>query len=316
MILLEEHVVTSSEGNDGLCQPLQELLDLRWSSYRKALKRCRKKFSKKAVHALRVEIRRMQSMLCLLSAALPRELILPLECELRKRIKALSRLRDTHVQIDAIAEMLDDEPELEPFHGWLCRRERRLGRRLEQTLAEASTGKVARRVSQVSRALRDFAKNAVREQNLEDVLVEATGRAFEDVTRNYRRLTAANIAAIHRMRVAFKRFRYMVEALARVLPGITDRQLRALQAYQSRMGRIQDAEVLLKRAEKFARKGKLDKSAFRTFRGKMLASRARLVKGFLASADRLLTFWPPPSRPMSQGRRSNGIVYSPARHRR
>ena len=316
MILLEEQLVPPNAAREDLYQVLQELLKLRWSSYRKALKRCRRKFSKKSVHALRVEIRRMQSTLALLGAALPHDLILPLECELRERIKALSRLRDTHIQIDAIAEMLDHEPKLKPFHAWLRRRERRLGKRLDRTLAEARTGPATRRALQMRRALHDRSEDGEREANLEAVLLGAAGRAFEDVIRHYRHVTPANVAAIHRMRVAFKRFRYMAEALAGVISGITERQLRAMQTYQSRMGQIQDAEVLLKRAEKFARKGKWDEGCFRAFQSKMLRRRARLVKGFLASADRLLTFWPPQSRQMSQTRRSNGTVHSPARYRR
>src|SRR5262245_19862192 len=154
MILLEEHLVAPTETSDDLLQGLREVLELRWSSYRKALKRCRRKFSEKAVHALRVEIRRMQSMLLLLGAALPPDSVLPLQCELRARLKALSRLRDTHVQIDALAKLLDDQPELKSFRDWLRRRERRLTKRLKRELTEAHTDKATRRVLRMDRRLR------------------------------------------------------------------------------------------------------------------------------------------------------------------
>jgi CHAD domain-containing protein len=316
MILLEERLVTGTEPRKDLHQALEELLKRRWSSYGKALKRCRKKFSKKPVHALRVEIRRMQSTLSLLSAALPPDLILPLECELRDRIKALSRLRDTHIQIDATAEMLDAQPELKPFHGWLRRRERRLRKRLKRRLAEGRASRATPCLSRMRRALHDLSEYVEREQELEARLFRAVERTFVEVVRHYHHLASTNVAAVHRMRVAFKRFRYMAEALAGVVSDITGRQLRAMQVYQSRMGEIQDAEVLLKRAKKFAGKGKWDKGSFRAFRAKMLRRRARVTKAFLASADRLLTFWPPQSRQVPYGRRTNGTLHSPARYRR
>ena len=315
MILLEENFVGHREAGNDLRESLERLLDLRWSCYRKALKQCRKKFSKKSVHELRVEIRRMQSTLALLEAVLPHDLILPLECELRNRIKALSRLRDTQVQMDTVAEMLDESPELESFHKWLKHRECRLAKRLERTLAEARMGQMTRRVSRLIRALRDLAENRHRRRNLDAMLTRATSHAFKSVAVYHRHLAPENVAAIHEMRVAFKRFRYMAEGLAKVLPGISERQLRAMQAYQSSMGEIQDVDVLIKRTEKLAKRGKLGEDFFQRFRKKLLLRRAGLVKRFLASAHRLFKFWPLGAQRESNGKTIHGIVYSPARHR-
>src|SRR5438876_5883084 len=167
MILLEEQFVTGTEAADGVHQSLEELLDLRWRSYRKAFKRCRKKSSEKSVHGLRVEIRRILSTLALVAAAVPPQEARALECELKERLKALSRLRDTQVQIDAIAEMLEDAPELKEFHEWLRCRERRLIKRLKGELAEARTNKAARRIERLTGAVREASGSGNEEQKLE-----------------------------------------------------------------------------------------------------------------------------------------------------
>jgi len=88
---------------------------------------------------------------------------------------------------------------------------------------------------------------------------------------------------IHRIRIAFKKFRYMVEALSGIMPGISDRQVRAMQAYQKSMGKIQDVEVLLARLEKFVKREDVTEGLLSSFRRNMLSRRASLVKRFLAS---------------------------------
>src|SRR5262249_35042778 len=148
----------------------------------------------------------------------------------------LSNLRDTHVQIDAISTMLEDSPELELFYEWLRRKERRLVKRVGGELAKARTRRSTRMVSQFGRLLHGLAERGDEERNPMLVLVQATRRAFENVIVCYEDIGPENVPAIHRMRTAFKKFRYMVEALAGVVSGITDRQLRAMQAYQTRMG--------------------------------------------------------------------------------
>lgn len=291
MIRLDDHFIFPSEGSDKLSQALAELLDRRWSCYRKALKRCRKKFTEKSVHALRVEIRRMLSTLALLSALLPREVIEMLEIELRSTLKALSRLRDTHVQIDALGQMLERDPQLQTFLEWLQRKEGRLSKRLERHLGQTRTGKATRLVTRLICSLHEPEQPDAAPREVKAVLVRATGGAFQSVVTRCRQVNAANIPAIHRTRVAFKKFRYMIEALAEVLPGIPESQLRAMQNYQTRMGKIQDAEVLLARADKFAKRAEANQ--LEPLRRRLLQRRTRLVRDFVSRADELFEFWPP-----------------------
>src|ERR1051326_2776337 len=206
MILLEEQTIFHGEVTEGAHQALADLLHRRWRSYRKAFKSCRSEFSEKSVHALRVEIRRMLSTLALVAVAAAHKAA-DLECELQDRLKALSRLRDTQVQIDAIGEMLAQAPELKGFRSWLRRRERRLIKRLQGELAETRMGKASRCIRRLIGALEESANTDNAQQALTGRLISATGRAFETVKTRYRSAGSRDLAMIHRIRIAFKKFR-------------------------------------------------------------------------------------------------------------
>ena len=115
---------------------------------------------------------------------------------------------------------------------------------------------------------------------------------------------ATDPPTIHRLRVAFKMFRYTVESLAQVRPGTGGRRLRALHDYQTRMGEIQDIEVLLARAKRFVRKRESAQDALETFEEELRRRRARLVQRFMASLDQLWDCWPSPSAPAATGRKA------------
>ena len=87
------------------------------------------------------------------------------------------------------------------------------------------------------------------------MLLRSVDRAFSRTRQLRARIDPRDTRTIHRTRVAFKKFRYMVEALAEYLPG-GDRPSAwpAMRHYQTMMGEIQDAEVLLRTLDKFLRK--------------------------------------------------------------
>ena len=314
MIGLNEHFVESPESAARLRQGLENALDDRWSNYHQAFKRCRKKISENSVHALRVEIRRTLSVLTLLKTVLPPQRIAILDRELKDCLKALSRLRDTHVQTGMIEKSLENEPWLRPLYDWLLRKERRLVKQLKHELAEARHGKTMHRLSKLSRAADELFEGANQTPNLVTVLAGASERAFEDVLAYYRQIGPDNLEAVHRMRIAFKKFRYITEVSAQILPGIAGR-LGAMRNYQARMGEIQDVEVLLARVQKLDRKIQMDRLGSTSFRQKLLRRRARLTKRFLASADQLLDFRLPSLNRGFRTGRKHGTVSSPTRNR-
>jgi CHAD domain-containing protein len=121
------------------------------------------------------------------------------------------------------------------------------------------------------------------------------------------RIDPANTDTIHRTRIAFKRFRYMVEALATLLPGVTDRRLAAMHHYQTMMGDIQDIEVLLATLGNFLRRKEVKAESASHFRDELLRRRQWLIQRYMNTAAKLRDFGPlpvpeiKPARPKKRG---------------
>jgi len=63
--------------------------------------------------------------------------------------------------------------------------------------------------------------------------------------QRYEQIDPARPSTIHRLRVAFKKFRYMVEIAHPLLENFPQDNLKRMHDYQSLMGEIQDADVFL-----------------------------------------------------------------------
>jgi len=99
--------------------------------------------------------------------------------------------------------------------------------------------------------------------------------------------------SIHRLRVAFKKFRYTVEVVQPLLDQMGKTELKALNAYQTAMGEIQDAEVLLASIRSFAaRRGRPTAISFLPVHQALTSLRMARVEAFMKSAHHLMSFWP------------------------
>jgi CHAD domain-containing protein len=148
----------------------------------------------------------------------------------------------------------------------------------------------------------------------------AVGAAFARAVDLRRSVKPTDTETIHKLRVAFKKFRYTVEALQPILVGVTDAQFKAMNAYQVRMGNIQDVEVLSASVERHAmhrtrvpygarrrnasRRGR--NAAFVPVLQELSRRRAGLIEQFLGSADELFDFWKKPV-PMPEDRANKTV---------
>ena len=281
-----------ADGRPQAREYLTAALKEQWRRYRKELKRCQRKFSEKAVHESRIEARRLLSSVDLLSAFLPAGEIEKARSLLKRHLDISDKLRDTHVQLLYLKRLLRTSPGLHPFHAALVRRERRCIRQTNRKIKRLKLARIARLIGDLGKHLRKERKQAVPRSNALSRLIRTVNGAFALVVERRRRIDPANTATIHRTRVAFKNFRYMVEALAPWLPGATPRRLLAMKNYQSLMGDIQDTEVLLASFERFIEKKEVESGSARRFRDKLQRRQRRLVEACLARANRLYGFWP------------------------
>jgi len=271
---------------------LAEALEERLATYRKELRRCQEEFSEEAVHELRVATRRLLAQFVLLSCVAPSTSLEKARPCLKRRIAALGDLRDTQVQLAFMDEQAIRFPELEPLRAWLRRREARLVKSAARKVTRFRTKKLGKWITAITQDLAVSAGNGRARKQLASDVVRAMADAFAEVVKRRRAIDLADMGTIHQTRVAFKRFRYMVESLSPGFTGLTKRQLRALAYYQRRMGIIQDLEVMKRCVERFVDEHKDAESGLRPFRRYLLQRRTRALRSFLKSADRLFEFWP------------------------
>ncbi len=280
---------------------LADSLKTLWRRYRKRLKTCRKEFSEEAVHELRVETRRLLALMALLESILPAEPLKKTRRTFRKRLDAFACLRDTQVQLLSVEKLKARFPGARQFHRALARQERRLTARARRKVKHSRLGKLAKRIKALKRQMRQWSDAPAARKELAAKVAAAVQDAFARTSRLRQRMDAAHTLTIHRTRVAFKHFRYVVETLQPILPGVTAKQIRNMHAYQAMMGEVQDMEVLLATLRRFAAKGRINPRHVPPLRRELNARRAALIRSCLASADQLYGFWPPRPRRRSPG---------------
>lgn len=272
---------------------LAEAVGQRWKSYRKELRNCQKQSSHDAVHELRVATRRLLAQFTLLGYVVPSAALEKARRVLKYRLATLGDLRDAQVQLGFLGQHAARFPEIELLSAWIERRERRLVRSTARKVSHFRTRKLGKWIAATSNDLAGHTTTSRARKQLTSAVLRATADAFAEAVRRRRAIDPADMGTIHRTRVAFKRFRYMMESLSPGITGLGKRQLRALAYYQRRMGIIQDLEVMQHSVASFVRERPKMAPALRPFCRYLRQRRARALRSFLTSADRLLEFWPP-----------------------
>jgi CHAD domain-containing protein len=299
-------------------QHLGDSLNTQWRRYRKRLKRCQKRFSENAVHDVRVEARRLLSTIELLSAFIPEHDIRKARRALKHHLDTFDQLRDTQVQLGYVGRMSGTFPDAYAFYDWLRNRKARFTRTTRKAVKHIKTKRLGRCLAAFEKESRLQRKRITRERAFA-IVRRAINHAFARVAQLCRHVRADDAKTIHRTRIAFKHFRYMVEALAPLLPAVTEDHRRALRAYQCMMGDIQDMEVLLAALNKFVQKEEVNATSARRLKKELVRWRQLLIQIYLNAAGRLRRFWPPPGlREQTQKRKIKAHESLPAspRHRR
>jgi CHAD domain-containing protein len=272
---------------------LAQALRSRWESYREHLRHCQRHFSEEAVHQLRVATRRLLASLSLLGAVTPSATLEKSRRMLKRHLASLGDLRDAQVQRLYIEQKAVRFPELVLVRRWLQRREHRLATEAADSVHGFKTRKLERWIAGLSDGLAANVRNPRVQRHLNSAVLHAAGQAFDEAVERRRAIDVADARTIHQTRVAFKRFRYTVESLSPEFTGLSRRQLRALAYYQRRMGIIQDLEVMRACLDQFIRGDAQRDAHLQPFSRHLRQHRARALRSFLKTADRLYQFWPP-----------------------
>jgi CHAD domain-containing protein len=226
--------------------------------------------SEKAVHDLRVAIRRVLAWIAVRTALLgPDRQMREARSSLKALMIPLGKLRDAHVKRDWIRRVVPEGDE--PSYQYSVQ--------VASDLLRWETKVRERLGAQSTRRLRlPFAKGAGGLWGRLEAAILAPGllgRLEREVSKHFAAaLDPAHPEALHRMRLAFKKYRYAAEVLLPLFPKATEETAKRLHAFQTLLGTIHDCDVILAEAAAFRRDTLgLEKEcaleiAFRAFREK------------------------------------------------
>ena len=285
---------------------LDAALRQQWKRYRKALQRCQRHFSEEAVHDSRVECRRLLAQLELLGVLAAARDFKKARAALKDHLDSFDELRDTQVLLLLLEQQTEAFPETRPLREALVRREKRCLLEAARRIRTVKTGRVKQFVAALRRHLAGASVSPERRGSERRAVLRGIDQAFAQVVERRRKMDPGNVATLHRTRVAFKKFRYMVEVLHRLVPGISAARLEAMQGFQTLFGDLQDTDVFLGRLDKFVRKDRKQARTLAAFRHWLLKRRTAQIDACLRHADAILEFWPPrrTAKPAANTRRS------------
>ncbi len=271
---------------------LASSLDERWRVFVRQIARARRRPSEAAIHDLRVATRRLIAYLSLLDSVLPGDRLRKARRQLRGHLKAFNDLRDVQVQLVRSRSLRRRFPQLRPFVFDLGLRERRLirvaaseVRRIRYTSLERTMGE------EIEQLLSLYADGVMRSAGV-STLLGVGGSEFATVVLRYREADYSDPRSIHRLRVAFKKFRYTIEIIRPLLGWVRKTHLRRMNAYQTAMGEIQDLEVLTASVRSFARgRGTMASLSFVSVYQYLAEERRKALDTFKRESGDLYTFW-------------------------
>jgi CHAD domain-containing protein len=125
-----------------------------------------------------------------------------------------------------------------------------------------------------------------------DLVRNALGRAYEGAQTLRRAIDPTDSRTIHRTRLAFKHYRYLLESLHPGIITLSKKQLAAMDRYQTRMGLVQDWEVLRQETLRFARSHKSLKTILAPLNKELEQREKAAIDAYLRIANQLDRFWP------------------------
>ncbi len=273
---------------------LRRALDDAWRRLRKHWNRARREYCDDAVHDLRVASRRLLAVLDTLRSLVRDPKIEVCRRRVKKSIGALSPLRDVQVLRANVSRMERRYPALKDFQKSLQDKEEQIARRVRKLLEKGP------KLGGVIAKAKKRAQNHVNKHSI----LETVDKRYDAVLRRAKEVNPADTATIHRFRLAFKRFRYTVEAVHQLIKKeMTEARLEQLHGFQTAMGEIQDIEVFSKSLLKWARRDEQRMAQLGPLREELDRQKRKAIEKFMNSIRQVYTFWKIPLRERGAKRR-------------
>jgi CHAD domain-containing protein len=264
---------------------LRDGLMQRWDKFTIRLDRCHNGLSEQNVHDLRVSMRRMLAILVMARAVMPGLKSKGLRRELKSHLDNLDELRDTQVMLLFMRKSFRRNEAAIPLITFLSLQEAHLlsgiGYDIEKINSESLGGKVE--------LLRSELELSLTGTGVAGQILAAVDESYAEVMWKRVNVNPENMPSVHAMRIAFKRFRYMLEVANPLVPPMPPSRPHVLQRYQGMMGDIQDMVVFLSFVDKFIIENpQFDVTIVRDLAVQKLDER---MTYFLSRIHRLNRFW-------------------------
>ncbi len=252
----------------------------------------KKRATEKAIHDLRVSIRRFVAVLDVIRIIVPATGLSKTRKQLKRLLNAFSELRDVQVQIVTVRGLVGEFNVLNLFLTLLLVREKQIIRRMHVELRDFRIEQINPVIAGIEKELQSVLADPVLRDAAKAIVLGTLARTFSRVVQLKPAALTGKGNRIHRLRIAFKRFRYTVEALGAILPNVTTRLMKSMNAYQVRMGNIQDIDIMIASIRDHAKSHRrFDQAQFRMLIDRLMERRRELVLEFLSSVDELGFFW-------------------------
>ncbi len=239
--------------NDQSEHPLVYILSKRWTDFHLQLNICRKDATLETVHYLRVVTRRLLILLDLIRVLEPNPQLIQVRNLLRNLHTSFDQLRDTQMVIASIIDVIDVLPEVEPFIRNLLKREKRLLKKITESVSKLKPGYLIKKFSVIQQSIKKLLEES---GTVVIQLLEPTDEVFTEVLQRVSHLDPTQTATIHELRIPFRKFRYQMEVEYLLLPDYPVEYLGLMHDFQDLMGKVQNLEVLLSQLLAFKEKQK------------------------------------------------------------
>jgi len=274
------------------CTTVIAALDQRHQNFVLQLARVRRRPSEPGIHDLRVATRRLIAVMDMVSEIVEVSSLRRRRKGLRSFLKGCNVVRDAHIQKLALSRLRPGFPVLGTVLRQMRTREAVLLRDMGKRIRAVDADGIRATIGEAEEALLRLSMNPSLVSASRVMMMGMLAEAFSRVIHRKDVLNTSEQATVHRMRVAFKKFRYTLEILAPLLPRVTADLRKQMNAYQTAMGKIQDTVVVLDGIATFERTHPISgRLALVGVRQQVLRRQRQLIQVFLAEADRVYAFW-------------------------
>ncbi|HXD11227.1 MAG TPA: CHAD domain-containing protein, partial [Anaerolineales bacterium] len=230
--------------------------------------------------------RRLLAAMDILRALDPHPRIQKTRRVLKNQLDSLDDLRNVQVMLADISVAAANFPELESFESHLVAREKKLLRKAHKALNRFQVSDLKKQIGRTRTSLEEKAQA----QGFSEHLLPELDKAYSKAMQAFGQMDASQPASIHRLRIAFKKFRYMVEIANPILAAYPEANLRQMHEYQSKMGDVQDAEVFLQALADFAKQS-ASAITLEPARAFFELQLKEMINAFMTGKDVINRFW-------------------------